>query len=262
MSRSGTTRKWPIAVIWLWTLWLGVLPYAPCGAQIKIIPQEMLDKAAAPEKVEAVGVSIEGGTTIDLGTIAEDAEPRKVTFEWHNGSGRAAAVTQIRTGCGCVVADYDKRPVESAHNGKVELSFNPKGRSGKVSYKVWLYTTLSDKGPSAMVEIVGEVHTSHSSTPQWPHSMGTLLLRSKRVVMEGGKGRIAVRNGGSTPLTVMHDSRLSSKGIVAYTEPRVIEPNCEGDLVIEWQQTEGGNAPRLYLQGVNCPPRERHIVVE
>lgn len=232
-------------------------------AQIRIIPQEVVQEAATPSRIENVGIAIEGGEVVDLGTLGEGDQPRTLTLWWQNLSGRSAAITRIRSGCGCLVADYDKKAIDNGAKGRITLTFNPKGRIGEVQYHIYLYTTLADTNPSAVIKVVGRVGSKDGKNPKWPHQIGTLQLRTKQVSAEDRVSRIAVRNGGSTPLVIKHDARLSTRGIKAYTEPQVLQPNEEGFLVVEMPNEGLKEGPAmLFLGGVNAPPRERMIEIK
>lgn len=240
-----------------------VLSPAVGNAQIRIIPQEVVQEAATPSKIENVGIVIEGGEVIDLGTIGEGDQPRTFSVVWRNDSGRSAAITRIRSGCGCLVADYDKRSIENGARGGITLTFNPKGRIGAVQHHIYIYTTLADTNPSAVIKMVGKVDGKNGEDPKWPHQIGTLQLRTKQVSAEDRVSRIAVRNGGSTPLVIKHDARLSTRGIKAYTEPQVLHPTEEGFLVVEMPNEGLKEGPAmLFLGGVNAPPRERMIEIK
>lgn len=243
---------------------LAVVLAPPVGcAQIRIIPQEVVQEAATPSKIENVGIAIEGGDVIDLGTIGEGDQPRTFSVVWRNDSGRSAAITRIRSGCGCLVADYDKKAIDNGAKGRITLTFNPKGRIGEVQYHIYLYTTLADTNPSAVIKVVGRVESRDGKNPKWPHQIGSLQLRTKQVSAEDRVAKIAVRNGGSTPLVIKHDARLSTRGIKAYTEPQVLQPNEEGFLVVEMPEKGFQEEPAmLFLGGVNAPPRERMIEIK
>lgn len=253
-------RRWfglAVAVV------LGAVLPTEGRAQIRIISQEALKEAATPTQIESVGVEIEGGRTIYLGVLQESDSPREFSIVWKNNSGRKAAITRIRSGCGCLVADYDSKPIASGKTGTIDLTFNPKGRSGQVRYNIYLYTTLADTNPSAVVEVVGSVESGDGHNPLWPHTMGTLQLRTREVTASDRVAKIAVRNGGSAPLVITHDARLSTRGIVARTEPRVLQPGQEGSLVVELpdEVVEKNEPLMLHLGGVNAPPRERKIEI-
>ena len=235
-------------------------------AQLNIIPQSKISEVANPQTVGSDVVSFDNEGIVAFGTVSEDAAVWKGVAVWHNLSDKPLAITRIQSSCSCLSASFDKRPVKGGSKAEIELSFNPKGRLGGVEQRLFVYTTLSDKHPTAIVKLQGRVTPSADASGSYPHSCGTLLLMQKQVSV-GPKGkqteRIAVMNGGSTPLHIRHDGKLTTQGLKAYTEPTTLAPVQEGDLVIEFspQKGAGSTPPMLYLDGVQTPPRNRRIEV-
>lgn len=232
------------------------------GAQIQIVPQNVVNEAATPTTIANVGIVVERDGVIELGNINEGADVIESEVWWSNQSGKPAAITRIRSGCGCLVADFRKRSVENGGRGSITLRFNPKGRSGSVNHKVYVYTNLCEDEPSAVIELRGEIVAKDGESALWPYAMGTLRLRTKQVERSNGKAVIAVRNTGTSALQISHDSTLTTRGITAKTEPRVLESGQEGNLVIEFGNIADGNVPLLlYIKGVDAPPRKRQIEI-
>ena len=231
-------------------------------AQIRIIPREAIEEAANPSTIEGEHLIFENGSKLSFGTISEDLPAWKGTLHWSAAEGERLTITRIKTSCGCLVAKWDRRGSIDAGSGTIEVEYLPKGHAGEVMQRIFIYTTLSESTPTAIVQVVGTVTHSADRSGDYPHSAGTLLLRQKEVFVspEGGSARVAVMNGGSSPLTITHDGRMSVGGVKAYTEPRVLQSGEEGDLVIEW--VPDGGPTMLYLGGVNAPPRERKIEIE
>ncbi len=249
-------------VIWL-VLALGVLTTSGGAmAQIRIIPQEQLQEAANPSTIEEQAMLFVQGNKVSFGTIGEDSEPWRTTLGWHSAEGKRLTITQIKTSCGCLVTEWDKRSATNATEGSIAIEYRPKGHIGGIRQRIFVYTTLSDTKPTAIVEIVGTVEPSANRSSLYPHNAGTLGLRTKQVKMpaEGGEVEIAVMNCGSEPLRVEHDQRMSLGGAQAHTEPKVLQSGEEGVLVVEYKPED--TLPMLYLKGVNAPPRERRIEIE
>ena len=59
---------WGIFVCVLTIVFSPVVSYA----QMRIIPQEVVQEAATPSKIENVGIAFEGGEVVNLGTIDEE----------------------------------------------------------------------------------------------------------------------------------------------------------------------------------------------
>lgn len=238
---------------------------SPLCAQLRIIPREKVEEATSPTVVEGKKMLFENDGNISFGTIGEDDEPWKATLHWRSTEGKTLTITRVKSSCGCLKCEWDRRAAVNATEGTLEVEYHPKGHSGTVRQRLFVYTTLSAEHPTAIVTIGGEVTPSEDHSSLYPHRMATLGLRNRRVSLpeEGGTIKVAVMNCGSTPLCITRDGRLTLGGVVAYTEPRVLESGEEGSLHIEWEPSGNNNLPiMLYLQGVNIPPRERKIEIE
>lgn len=231
-------------------------------AQIRIIPQERVQEAANPSTIEEQVMLFEEGERVSFGTISEDSEPWRTRLHWRSKEGQSVTITQIKTSCGCLVAEWDKRKASNATSGTLEMEYRPKGHTGRIMQRIFIYTTLSESKPTAIVEIVGSVEPSANRSSLYPHLMGTLGVRNRTLTLpaEGGKMEIAVMNCGSEPLRITHDSRLSLGGVSAHTNPEVLQSGEEGVLVVEYKPEN--THPMLYLKGINAPPRERKIEIE
>ena len=235
-------------------------------AQLNIIPQSKIQDVANPQTAHSEVMPFDNNGVVRMGTVSEDAAEWKGRALWRNVGDKPIAITRIQSSCSCLRASFDKRPVGSGKQGVIEVTFNPKGRLGGVEQRLFVYTTLSDKHPTAIVRLQGKVTPSADASGSYPHSCGTLLMMQKQVVFApNGKQteRIAVMNGGSTQLRIRHDGRMSTPGLKAHTEPETLAPGQEGDLVVEYSPRKGNyNGPlMLYLEGVEAPPRGRRIEV-
>lgn len=230
-------------------------------AQIKIIPQSTIKEAANPTLVQGSNLEFAHNGTLSFGTIGEESGCWQGEIEWHTTDGKKASITRITSSCNCLEVVWSRRDNTASKSGKIGVKYYPKGHAGKVTQRLFIYTTLSDQRPSAMVKVVGEVTPSADRSGDYAYTMGTLRLRQKSVKMDskGGIGRVAVMNGGSTPLHITHDAKMTLGGVKAYTQPATIESGEEGDLIIEY--APNGEPPILFLGGIAAPPRERKIEI-
>lgn len=247
----------------LWWAFMAATPSSVWG-QIRIVAPEALQEAAHPSVAEGTTMTFAEGNTISFGAITEDSPAWSTTLHWSNGDGGKTTITRITTSCSCITAKWDKRRSMEARSGTIEVIFTPKGHIGSVGYKLFVYTTLSESRPTAVVEIKGRVEPATDGGSLYPYLRGALALRQQSVKLPagGGKVRVAVKNVGSEPLTVTHDKELTTSGIVAYTEPRVLTKGEEGFLWVEYEKGKRSvqqAPPMLYLDGVNTPPRKRKI---
>lgn len=284
-----------MAVVWL----LGVMP---AEAQIRIVPRERLDSVANPTTVGRGRMLFSEGRTanvdipvVEFGTLSEEAEPWSRTIEWTNRGSEPLVVTRVTTGCSCVRAEHSTQPVRVGAKGSIKVTFNPKGRVGGVAQRVWIYTNLSTKTPTAVLELRGRVLSSKANS-DYPLAMGDLRLGAGRVTLSAeGRASVACKNAGGRALRLTADAMLSSPEVTLRTEPAVLNPGVEGVLVVEYkgpaienrgaktERTEGAEGVdraeevkgvewtkgaaraelvRLYVGGLELPPRMRKLEVE
>lgn len=230
-------------------------------AQLTIIPQNKVQEAANPTLAEGAQMQFDGEGILNFGTIEEDCGEWHGEIRWREKSGQRLTITRIQTSCSCLKVSWERRKSSNASSGVVGVTYLPKGHAGVVDQKFFVYTTLSESHPTAIVRVKGKVTPSTDRSGDYPHSCGTLLMRSKEArfgATDGNRVRIAVMNGGSSPLRITHDNTLSLGGVKAYTEPEQLNPGEEGDLVVEYPKPRESNA-QLYLRGVDTPPRNRKV---
>ena len=234
------------------------------NAQIRIIPQEVVRKAA---ESEVVGNALQfHPNRADFGTIEEMSGAWQGRVALRNEGTDTLAITQIKTTCGCLKAEVAKRIVTPKETVAVALKYYPRGHAGKVKQRVLLYTNLSNEKPSAVLSLTGVVTASEDRSDDYPYTRGVLRLRQDTIRLSGAKEvqRIAIMNGGSTVLKLTVDANLLPKGVSVRFEPAVIGPKGEGDMVVEYapqggeSTTKGG---KIYVQGLNLPPRQSAISV-
>ena len=233
-------------------------------AQIRIIPQDVVRKAAVSEVVS--NALQFRPNSVDFGTIEEMSDVWQGRVELRNEGADTLAITQIKTTCGCLKAEIAKCIVAPKEMVVMALKYYPRGHAGKVKQRVMLYTNISNEKPSAVLSLTGVVTASEDRSDDYPYTRGVLRLRQDTVRLSGAKEvqRIAIMNGGSTVLKLAVDANLLPKGVSVRFEPAVIGPKGEGDMVVEYvpqggeSTTKGG---KIYIQGLNLPPRQSAISV-
>lgn len=205
-----------------------------------------------------------------IGTVAESDSPRTYRFSFRNVSQKDVHITKINTSCGCTVATFDKKVIASGKESVITLAYNPLNRPGTVDTQAFVYTSVSDKYPVARLTLLGNV----VAVDEWrhlPYSMGALRVKRKQVdfseVTSSNRPseRVMCANSGKTPL------KLSALLLPAYasfhTDPEVLQPGQEGDLVIT---VDGSKLPKmlgnsfqfpLVINGIQGRPSDRTMKV-
>ncbi len=206
---------------------------------------------------------------IDMGTLNDNDSPSNYTFTVKNLSRRDVNITQIRTTCGCTVARFDTGTIKSGEEQNITLTYSPRNEKGEVEVKSYIYTNISSKQPTTIVELKGYV----KSSDKWRHlpfRMGALRIKNKRISFEtitrsmNPTMAIVCANSGSIPL------KLSCSDLPPYAtfkcKPEILEPNCEGELLITINgalipQNETSSQFTFKIEGVEAQPIERIIKV-
>lgn len=177
-------------------------------------------------------------------------------------------MNKVTTTCGCTAAGFSKKPLAPNEESIISLTFHPKNRPGTIDAEALVYTNLSDFSPVARLSLCGYV----SSSDEWKHlpqNMGHLRLTRKQVSFSrAGKTtieRIACANSGDHPLKL--NALLLPSCLKFHTEPAVLAPGQEGDLVITLDKaklpsfhTEEKHLS-LIIDGVIGKPSEKTIEV-
>ena len=251
-------REWCVRLTVLAALWLTVVGWAT--AQIRIVPQSRLDSIANPATANKGEVEFPQGRVADFGTLAEDDEPWTTTLKWRVATAQPVVITKVTTGCSCVKAEFSSEVRRKGEEGWIKLTFNPRGRMGGVVQKVWVYTSLSESQPTAVLEVRGRVAISNGES-HFPKAMGPLRLGAERVKLAaGGTASVTCKNVGTKSLSISTDAMFSTPGVKLRTEPEILKSGQEGVLMVECEAGVA-NPVRLYVSGVELPLRARQLDV-
>lgn len=264
MRRDGNITLRKLAAVCL------LLTAMPLQAQwLQRIPRERLDSLANPATAPGGEAMRFDATRIETGDMAEETAPRTYTYRWRNAGDRPLVITRIETTCGCAKAGYDKHPVRAGERGEVKVTYHPKGHPGDFRRKIFVYTQLSDKQPTAILELTGHVTAAVLPTHDYAHAMGALLLKQRTVRLTGTQiqtERIECLNAGKEALKLTADAKLLPEYLVFECDPETLEPGKTGDLVIRFDPAK---APQklpawvpVMLEGITLPPSQRTLRVE
>ena len=89
--------------------------------------------------------------TYDFGTIKESKGPVKHTFELKNVGDKPLIIVDAVASCGCTQPSYTAKPIKPGKKGKVEVTFNPKGRAGTFRKTIKVKTNCPDKVSSIII---------------------------------------------------------------------------------------------------------------
>ncbi len=242
---------------------LAAIVSAEAMAQFRIVKPNQIDSVANPATVAKGVMAIDDDGKISFGEIKEVSGVWSRTIKWQNRGDEPLVITRLTSSCSCLRADTDRRAVGGGEWGSITLRYSPERRGGEISQRVFVYTNLSEREPTAVVTLTGKVKPSADRSADYPYAKGELLLLRDTIIAERGEQvRVACMNGGKGVLRLRHNALLSEQGLTMHTEPQVLQPYEEGDMVITVSPTIAkSGVVRMVIDGLSVPPRQRTVVV-
>lgn len=244
------------------------LPALHCSAQV--VPQHVIDSIANPPIAEDKAL-VFARTNIDSIKMSEDDAPVDFFFDFSNAGNKPLVITRVETSCGCATANYNKQPVQPGGKGRVTVTYNPDGHSGKLLRKIFVFTNSSGTYPAARLTLEGEIMPSADAALKgYPVAMGNLRLKSRNISIgeisrsTSKTERIECVNSGNKPLR-LQAMAMTPDWITFRTEPEVIGPGETADLVMTVDGTripagmKGDLTHSLIIEGPDVRPSERSL---
>lgn len=236
------------------------------SAQLDRLPsREELDNAVRPKLSTTAkrGVRAESAT-IDLGEIV-DTESAKAQFKLRNTTSTTVVITQLRSTCSCLKVLTRPKALRPNESMVIDVEFNPTGRGGAFCKEVYIYTSLDSGSPTELLTLKGKI----TSSDEWSHlpvRMGTLRLSRNSVTLSNNTltERIVVVNTSASPVTLT--SQPTIPGLEFRSEPRVLMPNVESEIVVSYKPAEkitNGIDTVIIVEGCGTArPTERMIKIK
>ncbi|NDV65170.1 DUF1573 domain-containing protein [Bacteroides sp. 224] len=257
----------------IYTILLGLMFIAlHTGAQNIHPMQYMLDSIANPP-LDANPSLVFETNEIRGERLSEDDRPKAYTFSFRNTGDKPLVITQIKSSCGCIVANFEQAPVLPGKQGEITVTYNPKDHPGKFRQRVYVYTDSSDKHPSTRLTISGEVTPTTNKWRDYPVAMGSLRVKRNSMLFRTATHntssqaeRLECVNSGHSPLRLNAMPGMKPSWLSFRTEPEVIAPGEIADIVVEVNRKllpPRGTAERieysLLLDGINVRPSQRSL---
>lgn len=129
----------------------------------------------------------------DFGAFDEDDGTVSCEFRYVNTGDEPLAIVAARATCGCTTSSYTKEAIEPGDTGVVTVKYNPTGRPGRFSKKV--YVDFNTERPRHTLMVKGVViGSSNTLRGRYPVDAGMLKLRTNTLMMgevTTGKGKSA-----------------------------------------------------------------------
>lgn len=80
----------------------------------------------------------------DFGEIKEAAGSVTHTFVVKNTGNQPLVLTRVAPSCGCTTPEYSREPIAPGKEGRITITFDPKGRPGQFSKLIAVYSNGKD----------------------------------------------------------------------------------------------------------------------
>ena len=147
----------------------------------------------------------------------------------------------------------------------IVVKYNPKGHPGRFERKVMVYAG-QDEDPTVILRLNVDVERGSDLSGLYPVAMGNIRLRRNEVSFYSGRRevqRCPFVNVSEKELALTWDTFLMPACLNVRTEPAVLQPRQEGEIVITYEPEKGGQRPKmpLILKGLGLPPMQSSIMV-
>ncbi len=172
-------------------------------------------------------------TAQELGTLLWHT-PRTATFRLTNKSTTDLVITDVRTDCGCTVADWTRTPISPGDKGFIQATYDAE-MLGHFHKQLAVYTNLSDQ--PVYLALMGQVSmTQTEPSVEYPYQIGDYFLSTDNVEFDDV-------NRGDEPSFVLHIHNAGKKSytpelmhlpkyLMAEAVPEVIRPGRTGRIIL------------------------------
>ena len=102
-------------------------------------------------------------TTHNFGTFSEKSPVQKCTFTFTNVGNAPLVINQAIASCGCTVPTYTKEPIAPGQSGKIDVTYNGKGKFPG-NFKKTITVRTNGKTEMTRLYITGNMVTGKEST--------------------------------------------------------------------------------------------------
>lgn len=232
-------------------------------AQILIVPREKINEANNPRLSKYAGALKFEQTRIQAEQMNEDDGISTFSYSFKNVSRDTLIISKLVSTCSCASASCEKKVVCPDETSEIIVRYNPKGHPGRFERKVFVYV-CDDKAPSAILRLAVDVERGADLSGLYPIAMGNIRMRRSQVTFTKGVKaveRCIFVNVADKPIKVDCEKAMLPKCLSYRTEPELVQPGQEGEIVIEYNPSAGGERERmpLMLKGLGVPPSQATI---
>lgn len=205
-------------------------------------------------------------------TLAITAEPmneddgvQRFSFPFEIVGKDTVHIKRIVSTCACAVATCEKKSLIPGESAEIVVNYNPKGHPGRFERRIFLYVG-AESAPAAVLRLNVDVERGDDLSGLYPISMGNIRIRRKEVAVKKGVHsveRCVFVNVSGKPIRLQCETAMLPPCLKFKTEPEVVVADQEGEIVITYDPTKGGERDSMpvLIKGLGVPPSQSTIVV-
>lgn len=234
-------------------------------AQMLIVPKEKLESVANPRLSEYASSLKFKTMAITADKMSEDDGIETFVYPFENTGSDTLKIRRLVSTCSCASVSCENMTVPPEGASKIVVRYNPKGHPGRFERRFFVYVE-DDSAPAAVLRLSVNVERGSDISGLYPVSMGNIRLRRSEVVLHKGTRaveRCVFVNVGDRPLRLQCENAMLPACLSFRTEPDVVVSGEEGEIVITYDPSEGGERKRIpvIIKGLGLPPSQSSITV-
>lgn len=253
------------AYILISSICLAVIAAASASAQIRIVPQSMLDAVSSPRlNADSAALAFDVRYIVAQ-QMNEDDAPGVFSFPFVNVADRTLRIHRLVSTCSCASASCAVRTVAPGESAEIIVRYDPKGHPGRFERKIFVYTEEGNE-PAAVLRLSVDVTSGADISSEWPVQMGPVRLRRSEVKVDKEVKTVeSLRfiNVSDAPVSLQCEKAFLPECLSFSTEPAVVGPGDEGQIMIAYDPAKQGvrKVMKVILKGLDLPPSKSTITV-
>ena len=246
-------------------IFVAMLATLAAQAQIVIVPREKLEAMNNP-KLTASALAMKFETMyIKANPMGEDDGVQTFTYPFVNVGEDTLQIRNLVAACSCITAFCPRMTVAPGEDSEIIVKYNPKGHPGRFERRIMVYAG-QDEEPTAILRLYVEVDRGGDFSGLYPIAMGNIRVRRNEVSFHSGRKaveRCPFVNVSGKVFTLTCDTPLLPVCLSVRTEPEVLQPGQEGEIIISYDPEKGGQRPKMpvIFKGLGLPPMQSSIMV-
>ncbi len=203
----------------------------------------------------------------DFGDIPELGGGVQYRFVYANTGDRPLVITDVKTTCGCTSPAWSKEPVAPGRKGYVDVSFDPRDRTGAFTKSIIVSSNASGK-PTTLYISGNVIKRPQQVASEYPFAMDDLRLKTLTVNIgkipsnHTATGEIQVINPTGANIVLEPDSEHAISCVTIDPKPKILKPGERGVIRTKFNAQVSGLYAFVKLDVpvlVNGQPHQLHF---